>query len=165
MGAIVLVQFFCALIFLSEIAISVFGLSAAPIDWYLYELIQIGAAVGLLMGTGLGMVALYQMKKRTEAVETQLRVASGALAELLDERFAEWGLTPAEQDVALFVIKGMSTDEVAGLRSTSVGTVKAQTNAIYRKAGVSGRAQLVSLFVEDLMGEALVSQPSVGSSA
>ena len=71
--------------------------------------------------------------------------------ELLEERFAEWGLTPAESDVALFAIKGMTTAEIASLRKTSEGTVKAQTNAIYRKAGVSGRSQLLSLFIEDLM--------------
>ena len=56
-----------------------------------------------------------------------------------------------KRDVALFAIKGMSTAEIASLRSTSEGTVKAQTNAIYRKAGVSGRSQLLSLFIEDLM--------------
>ncbi|MBL9053073.1 MAG: helix-turn-helix transcriptional regulator, partial [Tabrizicola sp.] len=85
--------------------------------------------------------------------EERLRRASGAFAELLQERFAEWGLTASERDVALFAIKGMSTAEIAGLRSTSEGTVKAQTNAIYRKAGVSGRSQLLSLFIDDLMRE------------
>ena len=45
----------------------------------------------------------------------------------------------------------MSTGEIAVLRSTSEGTVKAQTNAIYRKAEVSGRSQLLSLFIDDLM--------------
>ena len=83
--------------------------------------------------------------------EEQLRRASGAFADLLQERFQEWGLTPSEKDVALFAIKGMSTAEIASLRSTSEGTVKAQTNAIYRKAGVTGRPQLLSLFIEDLM--------------
>lgn len=71
--------------------------------------------------------------------------------DLLTERFQEWGLTPAEKDVALFAIKGLSTSDIAVLRSTSEGTVKAQTNAIYRKAGVSGRSQLLSLFIDDLM--------------
>lgn len=71
--------------------------------------------------------------------------------DLLAERFAEWGLTRAERDVALFAIKGLSTAEIAGLRQTSEGTVKAQTAAIYRKAGVTGRPQLLSLFIEDLM--------------
>ena len=69
----------------------------------------------------------------------------------MQERFTEWGLTPAEKDVALFAIKGMSTSEIAAMRDTSEGTVKAQTNAIYRKAGVAGRTQLLSLFIDDLM--------------
>ena len=72
-------------------------------------------------------------------METQLRQASGAFAELLEERFRAWGLTPSERDVAWFTIKGLSIADIARLRQTSDGTVKAQSNAIYRKAGVSGR--------------------------
>jgi DNA-binding CsgD family transcriptional regulator len=75
--------------------------------------------------------------------------------DMLQERFVEWGLTPAEKDVALFSIKGLSLQEIAKLRNTSEGTVKAQTNAIYRKAGVSGRPQLLSLFIEDLIADEL----------
>ena len=52
-----------------------------------------------------------------------------------------------------FAIKGMSTQEIAGLRGVSEGTIKAQTNAIYRKAGISGRAQLLSLFIEDMIAD------------
>ena len=88
--------------------------------------------------------------------------------DLLAQRFDEWGLTPAEKDVALFAIKGMSTAEIAALRATSEGTVKAQTNAIYRKAEVSGRAQLLSLFIEDLMRDeagTLRLQDQIASSA
>ena len=88
-------------------------------------------------------------------MESQLRAASGAFMELLEDRFEEWGLTPAERDVALFAIKGMSTADIAALRETSEGTVKAQTNAIYRKAGVRGRSQLLSLFIDDLMADPL----------
>lgn len=40
--------------------------------------------------------------------------------ELLNDRFAQWGLTPAEADVALFAIKGLSTAEIAALRGTSL---------------------------------------------
>jgi DNA-binding CsgD family transcriptional regulator len=89
--------------------------------------------------------------RRHQAAEAKLRLASGAFMEVLEDRFTEWGLTPAERDVALFAIKGLSTAEIAALRSTSEGTVKAQTNAIYRKAGVSGRPQLLSLFIEELI--------------
>jgi DNA-binding CsgD family transcriptional regulator len=75
--------------------------------------------------------------------------------DILNERFDDWGLTPAERDVALFAIKGLSIADIAQMRSTSEGTVKAQTNAIYRKAGVTGRSQLLSLFIDDLMDGAL----------
>ena len=54
--------------------------------------------------------------------------------------------------MALFALKGMSVSEMAELRQTSEGTIKAQTAAIYRKAGVTGRPQLLSLFIEDMMG-------------
>lgn len=80
--------------------------------------------------------------------------------DLVDERFEDSGLTPAERDLALFALKGCSISEIAALRDTSVGTVKAQTNAIYRKAGVSGRPQLLSLFVEDLMHDVPDSGPT-----
>ena len=96
-------------------------------------------------------------------MESRLRQVSGAFAELLDERFAEWGLTRAERDVAWFTVKGLSIAEIARLRRTSEGTVKAHSNAIYRKAQVSGRTQLVSVFLEDLMGDAppLAEEPQV----
>ena len=61
--------------------------------------------------------------------------------------------------MALFAIKGMSTQEIASLRATSEGTVKAQTNAIYRKAGVTGRPQLLSLFIDDLMDDEALPRP------
>ncbi|MEL6167636.1 MAG: LuxR C-terminal-related transcriptional regulator [Pseudomonadota bacterium] len=140
-----------AILFLFSILNEVFGFTARPIDWQIFEVIQIGAALGLLMGAFLGGLAIRQSWQRAERAEEALRVASGAFSELLEDRFVEWGLTPAERDVALFAIKGLSTAEIAGLRATSEGTIKAQTSAIYRKAGVSGRPQLLSLFVEDLM--------------
>lgn len=150
-AGVLVLQAVCGFFFVSEILITVFGLPITPINWQLYELIQIGAALGLILGVVLGAVALRQAWARSARAEEALRAASGAFLEVLEERFNEWGLTPAERDVALFAIKGMSTQEIAELRQTSEGTVKAQTNAIYRKAGVSGRPQLLSLFIDELM--------------
>lgn len=154
--AIVLViQVLCAVFFIGEIAVSILGLSSSPINWALYELIEIGAAIGLVLGVVVGGVALRQAWQRTDRAEAALANARSAFAEMAAARFEEWALTPAETDVALYSIKGMSITEMAELRGVSEGTIKAQTAAIYRKAGVSGRAQLVSVFVDDLIdGEA-----------
>ena len=150
-AVVFIIQALCAVFFISDILSSVLGLRSAPLSWRARELLELGAAVGLLLGLGLGAVVLARAVRGRTVAEEGLRRASGAFMDLLEERFAEWGLTPAERDVALFAIKGMSTAEIGALRNTSEGTVKAQTNAIYRKAGVTGRPQLLSLFIEDLM--------------
>jgi DNA-binding CsgD family transcriptional regulator len=149
--AIFVIQAFCAFFFVSDILSSVLGIRSDPISWEMREAMEIGASLGLVLGLVVGGIMLRRALRDRHRAEEQLRRASGAFADLLQERFQEWGLTPSEKDVALFAIKGMSTAEIAGLRSTSEGTVKAQTNAIYRKAGVTGRPQLLSLFIEDLM--------------
>ncbi|WP_299838028.1 LuxR C-terminal-related transcriptional regulator [uncultured Paracoccus sp.] len=144
-------QVLCAAVFIADILSSVIGLETRPLSWRSREMLELGAALGLVIGIALGAWALRMAVAERNAVEERLRRASGAFAEILNQRFAEWRLTPAERDVAMFAIKGMSTAEIATLRETSDGTVKAQTNAIYRKAGVSGRTQLLSLFIEELM--------------
>jgi DNA-binding CsgD family transcriptional regulator len=154
-GVVLVLQGVCAIFFVSDILLSALGVPVDPVPWRFRELMELGAALGLLSGLGLAAMLLRASLMRTRAVEQALRVASGAFMELIDERFNGWGLTPAERDVALFALKGFSIAEIAQLRDTSEGTVKAQTNAIYRKAGVSGRPQLLGLFVEDLMGAAV----------
>lgn len=136
---------------MSDILASILGIRTTPLSWEMREYMEIGASIGLVLGLVVGGLLVIRALKDRNSAEERLRRASGAFADLLQEKFAEWGLTASEKDVALFAIKGMSTADIAGLRSTSEGTVKAQTNAIYRKAGVSGRSQLLSLFIDDLM--------------
>jgi DNA-binding CsgD family transcriptional regulator len=153
---IFVVQLACAIFFVSDILLALFRVPIDPVPWRFRELMEIGAAIGLVLGVVLGALLLRASLKRTRSVESALRVASGAFVDLIEERFAGWGFTPAERDVAFFALKGFTIAEIAALRDTSEGTVKAQTNAIYRKAGVSGRPQFLGLFVEDLMRDAVV---------
>ncbi len=150
---VVVLQGLCALFFVSHILLSVLGIYVRPIPWALREYFELGAALGLSLGMILGTVVLVRTIRGRRRAEERLRRARGEFKDHLSERFDRWGLTPAEADVAIFAIKGLRTIEIAQLRQTSEGTVKAQTNAIYRKAGVSGRSQLLSLFIEDLMDE------------
>ncbi len=149
--ALILLQAVCALFFVSDILMGLFGFYPVPLGWSFREALEIAAAVGLVLGLIFGAIALRRSRFQLRAAEERLQRASAAFMDVLEERFAEWGLTPAERDVALFAIKGLSLQEIATLRQTSEGTVKAQTNAIYRKAGVTGRPQLLSLFIEELM--------------
>lgn len=116
-------------------------------------------AFALLISTVFTANELVRTMRRNRHLSDQIRAASGEFAELLEEWFSRWGLTPSERDVALLTIKGLSNSEIAAIRETREGTIKAHSNAIYRKAGVSGRPQLLSLFIEELMNG--VARPKV----
>ena len=161
--ALIVVQALCALFFVGEILLTLLGLPYTPIDWQMREAIEIAASIGLVLGIVLGALLLRRSWERTARAEAALHSASTAFKDLLEERFDEWHLTPAERDVALFAVKGLSTAEIASLRQTSEGTVKAQTNAIYRKAGVGSRSQLLSLFIEDLMDDRVFAAPGLAA--
>ena len=76
--------------------------------------------------------------------------ASGLIS-AIDSQFLAWGLSQAEKDVALMLIKGFSLKEIAELRKTSERTVRQQAQEAYRKAGLDGRVQLAAYFLEDLL--------------
>ena len=77
---------------------------------------------------------------------------------MIRETFAGWGLTGTEVDVGLLALKGLNAAEIAAMRGSAQGTVRAQLTKIYAKAGVSNRAQFAALFVEDLLGGRLIPQ-------
>lgn len=94
---------------------------------------------------------LKSLSRKHRKISDQMRVATGQFADVIEELFSAWALTPAERDVAIFLVKGVSFKEIADARGAREGTVKAQANAVYRKAEVSGRHQLVALFLDELL--------------
>lgn len=120
------------------------------------DIIEALVTGALFLGLIFTASELRKMMQHTDQMTDQLKVASGAFAELLEVRFEEWNLTEAERAVAVLALKGFSVAEMAALRETAQGTIKAQCAALYRKADVSGRLQLLSLFLEDLMAETLM---------
>jgi len=69
----------------------------------------------------------------------------------IDKQFADWSLTAAERDVALFILKGFSHKEIASLRATSERTIRQQAQGVYRKSGLGGKNALTAFFLEDLL--------------
>ncbi len=114
------------------------------------------AALALISAIVFETRYLMRLLRRKAHLEDQVSIAAGAFHEIVLAHFDRWDLTPAEADVAMFAIKGFSIAETAQLRGSAEGTVKAQLNAVYRKAGVSGRGALLGLLVDDLMGAPLV---------
>ena len=51
----------------------------------------------------------------------------------------------------MLLVKDLNFGGIARARNAKEGTVKAQANAIYRKANVSSRHELVALFLDELL--------------
>jgi DNA-binding CsgD family transcriptional regulator len=157
LSGLLVVQAGCAVFFLLDVMADL-GAWNLVADGVLHTSIEVVAVVALILGIALTALEIRRIRTRQRRIEAQLRVASGAFLDLLEEHFDGWALTPSERDVALFAIKGLSIAEIARLRHTKEGTIKAQCNAIYVKAGVTGRQQLLSLFIEGLMADRLMSE-------
>ena len=116
-----------------------------------YERIEVEFEDGILEAEGWDPVNAMEMEFEIDPATGLVSVVSGAFGEFLQHQFRDWDLSPSESDVALFAIKGSSIAEIARMRGTKDGTIKAQLNAIYRKAGVTGRPQLISFFIDEMV--------------
>ncbi|MEC3861122.1 LuxR C-terminal-related transcriptional regulator [Mesobacterium sp. TK19101] len=143
-------QILCAAYFLLD-ALSdgqELGMPAVTSIHFHFELV---ATLSLILAIVIEGRLLMALLRRKAHLERQVSLAAGAFQDIIEDHFQRWGLTPSEQDVANFTIKGFSIPEIAELRGSAEGTVKSHLNGIYRKAGVSGRGALLSLLIEDLI--------------
>lgn len=156
---LILLQGVCSVVFFIDVVSDL-----QPQPWSAVFSLQNLSEIAATLGLGLGLVfeayVLIKLLRKQAHMQHSLNAAATALSDLMQTYFASWGLTPTEQDVAAFTIKGCSIAEIAVLRGSAEGTIKTHLNAIYRKSGVTGRAQLVSVLVEDLLQVPLMPAPT-----
>lgn len=143
---VVAVQAVAAVFFIGDALADIRNAGPSP-----HIVIEAIIALALLGGVAVGALLVRRMWTDGRRRQAALAVAAGALSEVAAQRFREWRLTPAEADVAVFALKGFDVAEIAVLRGSAAGTVRAQLARVYEKAGVNSRSALASLFLEDLM--------------
>ncbi len=145
------VQLACAVFFVVDAArdfLNEGGL--ASLDAHLA--VEILATVALLAAIAVEGRFLRSLMQRKARLEQSLANASAEVHAVIEAQFEEWRLSPAEHDIAMFLVKGLGTPEIAEMRGSAEGTVKAHFAAIFRKAGVHSRAELLSMLIDRLLG-------------
>ena len=107
-----------------------------------------------------GAVLAYELllvQRKMHDMDKRLQASSAAVNATIDDYAQTWGLSAAEKQVFILILKGCSHGEIAAIRDTAEGTVKAQAAQIYRKSGLGNKTQLLSAVVEDLTGGRSVS--------
>ncbi len=151
LGLIVL-QTVCAVVFLADVVNDMSG--AAAVDWHLLP--EALASMALLLGIGAEALFLRYLLRRKASLERSVALASSELQSVIESHFEQWKLTASERDVAALMVKGLSIAEIAKVRGSAEGTVKAHLNAIYRKADARNRAEVLSNIMDALIGKPLI---------
>lgn len=150
LAALIVVQALCAMFFVGDVIVDFTGDGDRD---NVHIVIEAVAAVALTGGVVYLMFELRSLLLRMERMDTGLRAARGEMFAVIQGFFDSWALSAAERDVALLLLKGLDNKTIAALRGTANGTVRAQSASVYAKAGVDGRAQLISLFLEELLAD------------
>lgn len=140
----------CEIFFLLDVSSDVFQVDiAAP--WIDHNAVELITTVTLAFALAVIGWQIKRLLRENRDARASVQVASGELLAVIYAKFDAWKLTPSESEIALLLIKGLSTQEISDLRDTRLGTVKSQSSAVYQKAGVTGRNELAAYFVEDLL--------------
>lgn len=96
-------------------------------------------------------VDLQAARREAKRFRDEAGDALQGLSKAIDRQFTRWNLSPAEREVGLLLLKGLTHKEIAAVRSTTETTIRQQALALYRKSGLRGRAELSAFFLEDLL--------------
>jgi len=94
---------------------------------------------------------LRETRADFKALQIKARPYLEGLGKVIEAQFVEWVLSPAEKEIGLLILKGLSFKEIAFIRKTSERTVRQQARAIYAKARLAGRVEFGAFFLEDLL--------------
>lgn len=123
------------------------------VDWKYIELLEVIEVIFAVLGFFCGMVATVRYYRDNARLQQRMGNVQKKFETLVADIFREWQLTEAEGEIAMLLIKGFSIAEISTIREKSEGTVKNQCSAVYRKAGVSSKQQLVSSVLDMLIGQ------------
>jgi DNA-binding NarL/FixJ family response regulator len=123
----------------------------------LMVLLSLGAATYLGHGWYMTQTRLLatveesaRLRREREEWEDRAAELLSGLSSAISDQFDVWSLTPTEGRVALMLLKGLSHKRIARTTDTSERTVRQHSVSIYRKSGLSGRAELAGFFLEAL---------------
>ena len=117
----------------------------------LHLLSEIAATLLLFGAFVLSAFQLRAHRADLRRAEERLKSVRGDFSDLVTARFKEWGLSPAEIEIALLTLKGLRIAEIASLRDSREGTIKSHLGAIFRKSGVTSRPEFLAKFVDDFL--------------
>lgn len=152
-GAISMIA--CVMFFTLDITLDVVRISDGEFIFTTYDTahfaLEIIAVLCLIYAFLNILGRLKQARLQIDDTRSKLEAVRKDFRDIFDDKCKKWALTAAERDVAILLLKGLPLAEIAEARNTAVGTVKAQSSTIFRKASVRSRPELMSVILDDFL--------------
>lgn len=113
--------------------------------------VEVLAVALLYFGYFVASREFRELRLRERAKSKLLTSLRGEFDTVVFDQFAKWGLTESESDIALLSLRGLRVCDIAEIRTTKVGTIKAQLHAVFRKANVRTRSELLGFFMDEIL--------------
>lgn len=108
---------------------------------------------------------LETARQEGEGWRTKMNTHMEGIRVEMERQFEDWGMTAAEREIGMLILKGLSHKEVAALRGTSEATVRQQAQSIYGKANLPGKTAFSAYFLEDLWVPDITAATGLNSAA
>lgn len=95
--------------------------------------------------------SLLKSKKQSLEWKQQALSFNQEVKNRILKQFQDWKLSKSEVEVALLILKGLSTKEISQCRFTSERTTRNQCRSIYDKSELAGRHELSGYFLEQFI--------------
>ena len=71
--------------------------------------------------------------------------------ETVQAQMVVWGLTEMEKETAIYILRGLSNQQIAAVRGKSLKTIENQSFSIYQKSGTTGKLEFIAYFISPLL--------------
>lgn len=147
----------------SDIVSWIIGNNLPSLPGFAYLFLEIFSAAALVLAIRILMHQMRGLEAENNRQSQSLTFLRGEMDHFARRKFDAWSLSPAERDIAMYMLKGLSIADIAAARSTAEGTIKAQTSSIFRKTGVASRTELMSLFLDEFLDIGATCKPPLDS--
>lgn len=84
---------------------------------------------------------------------TKLNEMNKSFYDSVQSEFKKWNFTETEKEISVLILRGLSNQQIAGLRGKSTKTIENQTFSIYQKSGTTGKLEFIAYFLSPLLPE------------
>jgi DNA-binding CsgD family transcriptional regulator len=145
---------FCGLFFTIDVVMDFFSTVESPLNpntSLMHFFIESLASISIIGVIFLLMDYIKITIQREQQMQESVDQLKNGVSHVITRHLESLELSPAELEIGQLIIKGYNLNEIADLRGTSLGTVKAQSHSVYQKANISSRADLLSQCLEEIL--------------